>query len=186
MKKSARGQCEGLHTSIEERLKLRLELGRRGAGYNDLFVSRAREKIHRLREIDIVRPVLQLHLVSGGLVVRGKIRSYHLCLHRPFPQRLNVCVVHVSAKRSIVRFDRRYQVAQQAARFGCRNHGRFGRRRWFAFPTLRNAMTVAVFSRCERLANLLRRWCKVAGRFPDTRGKLLNTENNHYQADNAN
>src|SRR6266536_6305969 len=51
MKKSARGQCEGLHTSIEERLKLRLELGRRGAGYNDLFVSRALEKIHRLRKI---------------------------------------------------------------------------------------------------------------------------------------
>ena len=78
VQKSARGQRKSLHATIKKRFKLRLELGRRGPGYDDLFVSRALEKIHRLRKIDIVRSVLQLHLVSGGLVVRGKIRSYHL------------------------------------------------------------------------------------------------------------
>ena len=131
---SARRQHKSLHATIEKRFKLRLELGRRGAGYNDLFVFRAREKIHRLRKIDIVRSVLQLHLVSGRLAVRGKIRAFHLCLHRAFPQRLNVCVIHVRAKRSIVRFDRRYHVARQATRFGCRNHGRFGRKAPVCFP----------------------------------------------------
>ena len=163
--KSARGQRKSLHATIEKRFKLRLEPRRRDPGYNDLFVSRALEKIHRLRTIDIVRSVLQFHLVSGCLAVGGKIRSYHLCLDRAFLQRLNVCVVHVRSKRSIVRFDRRYHVARQATRFGCRNHGRFGRRRRFGFPTFRNPMTVAVFSRCKRPANLLRRWYRVAGGF---------------------
>jgi hypothetical protein len=55
---SAGRQRKSLHATIEKRFKLRLELGRRGAGYHDLFVSRALEKIHRLRNIDIVRSVL--------------------------------------------------------------------------------------------------------------------------------
>ena len=41
---SARRQHKSLHATIEKRFKLRLELGRRGAGYNDLFVSRPAKK----------------------------------------------------------------------------------------------------------------------------------------------
>jgi len=59
-----RGQRESLQATIKKRFKLRLELGGRSAGYNDLFVVRPLEKIHRLREIDIVHLVLQFCLVS--------------------------------------------------------------------------------------------------------------------------
>ena len=56
--KSARGQSKSLHASIEQGFELRLELDRRGPGYNNLFVSRPLEKIHRLSNIGIFHFVL--------------------------------------------------------------------------------------------------------------------------------
>src|SRR6266508_2112518 len=65
--KSARGQRKSLHATIEKGLKLRLERDGRGARYDDLFVARSLEKIHRLCNIGTLHFVLQFHLVSRRL-----------------------------------------------------------------------------------------------------------------------